>query len=173
MEAVGTFGLIDFCLLILFLRIIYSAVSRGIISEGFKAIGLFAGTTIAFHFYPVFSATPSGKFLFLDKRQLDCIVFLSILLSVTLVFSLLRKIIMLLFQAKEFSSSQRWLSLIIGGLRFSLLASVIIFILHTASSQPESLERSLSYRLFKDIAPRAHATSLGAAKVFLSYFFKK
>lgn len=163
MEVIERLGLIDFFVLILFLRIIYSAISRGFISEGVKTIGLIIGGILAFHVYPKLSIVASEKFLFLAKKQLDTIAFLIILASVTIVFSLVRKILVLLFQAKELSAPEKWISLFVGGFRFSFLASVLFFIAYTASITPAYIERSFSYRALRGIAPKAYLISCALA----------
>jgi hypothetical protein len=164
MQVSGRFGLIDFFLLLLFLRIIYSAISRGIISEGVKTIGLIIGVILAFHVYPVLSIATGEKYLFLGKQQLNTLAFLAILISVGIVFSLLRKIFVLLFQAKELSALEKWISLFVGVFRFSLSASVLFFIIYIASATPNYIERSFSYQKLRGIAPRMYLVSCALAR---------
>ncbi|MFH1876591.1 MAG: CvpA family protein [Candidatus Omnitrophota bacterium] len=151
-------GLIDFFLFFLFLRILYSAVSRGVACELFKLCGLAAGALLAFHYYPHVTERLLGKTPFLSKKNCDSFVFLSIVVGVTGVVSLVRKIVTLLFPPKELSALEKWVALFLGTARFTFLASVIVY---SACTLGAPVTRSYSFRIFKDVAPAFYEAAAG------------
>jgi len=147
--------IIDIFFLILCLRIIYIAVSRGIVSEGFKLIGTLLGGLCAFRWYK-FLDTYTGRVPFLNRQYLDFISFLAIFLSIHAIISLIRFIITSLFKRKEIPVKERWISLFVGMVRAVFLSSVFVFMMHLSSPNPQYLTQSKSTRIFKNIAPKIY-----------------
>ena len=160
MEISGEQALIDLSFLILCLRVIYISVTRGILGESFKIGGLFVGALFAFHYYFSLGNYISKKILFLGKDYPYLVSFLLILLSIGVVFSLLRSIVTLLFKKEEISVEERWVSVFIGGFRAIFLSSVVIFLLHQSPLDLKFIRHTVSYRMFKKVAP----------KIYLVYF---
>ncbi|MBU1121097.1 MAG: CvpA family protein [Candidatus Omnitrophica bacterium] len=148
------------------MKVIYTAVSKGVVNEAFKASGIFIGSLFSFHYYLQVAAKLEANLPFLNKKYLFFTVFLLIFLGILAVFSVLRKIVAFLYKKEEFSVKERWISFFIGGLRFVLLASVILFFLHLYSLNEKYYGKSVSYRLLKKVAPKVYLVSLD----FLNFY---
>ncbi len=154
MEVSGISALIDIFFLILCLRVIYIAVSRGIPSESFKLAGLLIGSFLAFAYYPYVGKVINDKIPILKKEYFHFVSFFFILLGVVIVFSLARLITAILFKREKIPYKERWVALIMGVLRFCLLSSVILFILHLSPLKPKHLNESITYGILKNVAPK-------------------
>lgn len=159
MEIINKFYLIDFIFIALGLKILYTAVSRGVINEIFKTAGLLCGSFLAFHYYSYFTARAGTQFPFLNKKYLAFICFLIIFLSISTGFFLARRIAAVLFKREEIYGKERWFSFFVGWFRFVYLASVILFSLNLYSFEQEYFCKSFSYRLFKNVAPKIYLMS--------------
>lgn len=155
MERIPPSVIIDIFFLILCLRISYIAVSRGIVCEGFKLIAVLVSGLCSFQWYK-FLDTYTGRVPFLNKQYLDFISFLVIFFSIHTIISLIRFIITSLFKRKEIPVKERWISLFVGALRAVFLSSIILFMLHLSSFNPQYLAQSISLRTFKNIAPKLY-----------------
>ena len=150
---------IDLFLLIVFLRVIYIAISRGVINESFKIAGLFVSGWFSFHYYFPLGNKIGSKILFFSEEHLYFISFFLIFFIVKIIFSLLRLIVVSLFKRKEIPLYERWLLFFLGGGRAAILCSVIGFSLYLSPLDSKYLNESVSYSLFKNIAPKAYLTS--------------
>ena len=122
--------LIDLVFIILWVRILYVAVSRGILAEIIKIAGLLAGIFFAFQYY-TFSGEKLGYSIpFLGKEYFNLAAFLIIFLGTRAIFSFLGLITRLLFKSRDIAIFERWLSLFAGTVRAILLSSVIVFAFH-------------------------------------------
>jgi uncharacterized membrane protein required for colicin V production len=157
---------IDFLFLFLALRIIYIAVLRGLFEEVFKTLGVFVSSLAAFHYYPLISKNIEGKYTFLNQKFFYFLPFLLIFVGGLLIFYLLRKIITIFLPKREISLKEKGVSLFVGCLRIVLLVSVIIFLLYLSPLKRKYLERSLSYPLFKNVAPKSYLISFKFYKKF-------
>ncbi|UCD15318.1 MAG: CvpA family protein [Candidatus Omnitrophota bacterium] len=157
---------IDFIVAALCLKVVYTAVSRGLVNEIFKSTGLLIGSLFAFHYYPHLAAKVEANFPFLNKKYLSFVLFLLIFLGVMTVFSIVRKIVAFLYKKEEISVKERWVSFIIGGLRFVFLSSIIFFLMHLYSFNQRHYSKSISYSVFKNVAPKVYLVSLD----FLNFY---
>ena len=168
MEIPARAEFIDLIFLILCLRIIYISVSRGIVQESFKLIGLLVASFFAFHYYSLLGDAIQNKISFLNREYLYFTSFLLILLGVRTVFNLLRLIVTLLFKIGHASPTERWLGLFLGGVRAVFLSSIIIFLLVLSPLNPKYFSNSLSYAFFKNIAPKIYLLSYNLYSKFNS-----
>ena len=167
MHVVGGVGLIDFFLFFIFLRVLYSAISRGIVCEAFKLLSLVIGSLLAFHYYSYVAVWLAGWAPFVSKKNCNGIAFLSILLSVTSIGALVRKIITLLFPPKELSALEKWIALFLGMVRFVFLASIIIYSACVLTGPGALVSQSVAFRVFRNVAPSTYEF-LGSIVVSLS-----
>lgn len=161
MEVIERLYLIDIITVILCLRISYIAVFRGFLNEAFKVLGLFCGVLLSFHYYPVFAEKLGGLTPFLNAKYTNFIFFLIIFLSIMGVFSLVRRIFAAFIKKEDFSVGERWFALLLGGVRFVILTSMIFFCLNLYSKNPAYLNDSVSYRVLRRAAPKIYLVSLG------------
>lgn len=164
MEIFGRAGLIDLFFLIICLRIFYISISRGFLSESFKILGLLSGSFFAFQYYFFIGGILSKRIPFLHPESFYFIAFLLILLGIGIIFSFLRIIVTFLFKKKERSFTEKGLSFLIGGLRASFFISVIIFLLHLLPFNSLYFRHTLSYDIFKNIAPKFYLVSFNLYK---------
>jgi uncharacterized membrane protein required for colicin V production len=154
--------MIDILFTILCLRISYIAVSRGILVEFFKILGIFFSSIFAFQFYPFLTSLLSNKLSFSNKIYFKFVSFLIIFLIIVIAFTLLRKIIESFFKRQEKeqerASSEKLLSLLVGILRFAFLSSAIIFLLYLLPLKSNYC-KGISCRIFKNVAVKAYLVS--------------
>ncbi|UCC95168.1 MAG: CvpA family protein [Candidatus Omnitrophota bacterium] len=160
MEAIKRVGLIDFLFLLLVLRIGYIAVSKGVTAEIFKTLGISIGSFFAFQYYPSLAEQINKKVIILNKAYLDAISFLLIFIGIVGIFSLLRRMVAFLVHKKEISLQERRVSLCVGILRYAFFSSAMIFFLYLSPLNPEHFEKSISFKLFKNIAPKMYLTGM-------------
>jgi len=168
MEIAARANVIDFLFLILGLRIVYVAVSRGFIRESFKIAGLLLGSFFAFQYYSFFSNNINLQIPFLNREYLYFLSFLTIFLGIGIVISLLRLMITVLFKKKEASSRSKWGLVLMGGFRAVFLSSIIIFLLFLSPLNPAYYQQSISCSIFKNVAARIYLVSFGVYKKFNS-----
>ena len=148
-------NLIDFFFLLLCLRVVYSAIARGIVSEAFKMAGLLTGAFFAFHYHS-FVRDTFTNISFLNQQYVDFLSFIAIFVSVTTLFGIARLIVTLLFKRKDISSRERWAMLFVGTARAIFLTSIMLFALYLSPLNNENIVNCLSFRLFKNVAPRTY-----------------
>jgi len=169
MEIAAKANVIDFLFLILGLRIVYIAVSRGFIRESFKITGLLLGSFFAFQYYSFFSNNINLQIPFLNREYLYFLSFLTIFLGIGMAFSLLRLMITVLFKKKETSSSRsKWGLVLMGGFRAVFLSSIIIFLLSLSPLNPTYYQKSISCSIFKNVAAKIYLASFRIYKKFNS-----
>jgi len=169
MEISGSQTFIDLFFLILCLRVVYISISRGIVSESFKLIGLLLGAFFAFHYYYSFADKISDKIHFLSREYFLLFSFLLIFLGIRLIFTLARLIVTFFFKKEEVAFKERVALFFLGALRASLIGSVILFSLHLSPLGSKRFQHSASYILFKNIGPKIY---LMAFKVYDKINFK-
>ena len=150
---------IDLFFLIICLRVIYISISRGILRESFKIIGLFFGSFFAFQYYFSLSESISKKISFLNREYFLFFSFLLIFLGVGLVFTFAGLIAASLFGKKEAYLRRRLLSFFLGAFRASFLVSVIIFLLHLSPLDSKHFCHTISYSITKNIGPKIYLMS--------------
>ncbi len=150
---------IDLFFLLLCVRILYISVSRGILGEVIKIIGLLSGAFFAFQYYSFVGNTVGQSILFLNKKYFQAITFLVILLGIRTIFSFLGLIVRLLFKREEIAILERWISFFAGSFRAIMLASIILFVFYLSPFDSRFVSHSLTYSFFKDIAPGSYLIS--------------
>lgn len=164
MEIISRLKLIDFFFLLLCLRIIYTAVSGGILIEIFRILGLFFGSIFAFHYYPFLAAKIENSLsLPLGEKVIPYLYsfsFFFLTLGIKMVFSLLGRIVNTFFKKEKTSFKEKWFSLGLGLARTTFLSSIIIFFLFLSPFHGESFSKSFSYQAFKNIAPAIYLGSV-------------
>jgi len=150
---------VDLFFLIICLRVIYISISRGILRESFKIIGLFFGSFFAFQYYFSLSESISKKIPFLSSEYFLFLSFLLILLGVGLVFTFAGLIAASLFGKKETSLKKKLLSFFLGAFRASFLVSIIIFLLHLSPLDSKHFCHTISYSITKNIGPKIYLMS--------------
>jgi len=151
---------IDSFFLLLCLGTIYSAISKGLLSEILKSSGLVLGSVLAFQFYLFIGEKIQDRVSFLSKHYFYFFSFLLIFISILIIFRLARLIVTFLIKKSEMHIVGKWLLVISGGFRAALLSSVIIFLLFLAPFSNKYISNTFSYVLFKSIAPGIYLKSL-------------
>ncbi|MCF7908376.1 MAG: CvpA family protein [Candidatus Omnitrophica bacterium] len=147
---------IDLLFLLLCVRILYISVSRGIVCEIIKIVGLLFGVFFAFQYYSFIGDTVGKSILFLNERYFYLVAFLVILLGIRAIFSFLGLIVRLLFKRQDITILERWVSFFAGSFRAALLSSIILFTLYLSPLSSEVFSHSLSYSLFRNFAPGSY-----------------
>lgn len=159
------FGLIDLIFLILWLRITYEAVSKGILIEILKILALFINSIFTFQFYPFLAGKISAKITFLPENFIKAITALALFVIIGIIFGLIIKIIDAFFKRKEIASAEKMVAVIFGFARLVFLASVLVFFLHLICANP-GIFGGYTSRVFKGIAPKTYlATAGGLSKI--------
>ncbi|MFH1504888.1 MAG: CvpA family protein [Candidatus Omnitrophota bacterium] len=169
MEIFGRQVVIDLIFLIFCLGTVYSAVSKGVIPELFKTIGLLAGTFLAFQYYPFLSTVLCEKILILNQRLLNFISFFIIFFGIKLIFSFLRLILAALIKREHIPLGERWALCFTGLARGVLFLSVMFFLASLSSLPQQRLYRSLFYKVSKNAAPKFYIISFELYKKFNPY----
>ncbi|MCF7916215.1 MAG: CvpA family protein [Candidatus Omnitrophica bacterium] len=154
MNIAGKPEIIDIFFLILFLRITYIAISRGLLREICKIVGLLGAVFFAFHFYSNLAGILKTKISFINPTYLDFVSFFLIFIVIKVVFSLLNLIISLFLPKEEISGRKRVVLLGMGVFRSLFLFSTIFFLLQLSSFKPNYFKNSLSYNLSKNISAK-------------------
>ena len=120
------FNWLDLVSLLIIIRVIYIAVSKGFVVEFFKIIATLAGIFFSFQFY-----TDLGNFFlnhlpFLGKDVAFLLGFVLIFSVIWLLIRYLRTILTFLFKVEPHTIIERWFSLFLGILRTSLLISLML-----------------------------------------------
>jgi membrane protein required for colicin V production len=166
MGIIGRPEIIDIFFLILFLRIVYVAASKGVLKEACKLIGLIVAAFFAFHFYPNSAEIIRTKISFINSNYLYSVSFFLIFIVIRIIFSLLNLIISLFLPKAEISAKKRLVLLAVGVFRGLLLFSTIFFLFNLASFKPDYVKNSLLYNFSKRIAPKFY---LITAKIFKEF----
>ncbi|MCF7871240.1 MAG: CvpA family protein [Candidatus Omnitrophica bacterium] len=159
MDIAGKPGIIDIFFLILFLRVVYIAASRGALREACRVTGMISAAFFAFHFYPSLADLVQAKVSFINPNYLYAVSFFLIFAVIGLVFSLLNLIISLFLPKAESSAKKRIVLLAAGIFRGFFLLSTIFFFLNLVSFNPGYIKSSLSYNLSKKFAPQLYLIS--------------
>lgn len=147
---------IDLLFLLLCVRILYISVSRGVVSEIIKLVGLLIGAFFAFQYYSFLGDTVGESILFLNKKYFYLVTFLVILLGIRAIFSFLGLIVRLLFKREDIAIFERWVAFFAGGFRASLIFSIVLFVIYLSPFNSEFLNESKTYAWFKNIAPASY-----------------
>ena len=153
MEILKSVTVIDFIFIILCLRILYTAVTRGLVSESLRLLGSVLAAIFAFQFYSLGAEWVVVILPFVKGKVPSVISFLIIFVSIKVAFSLLAGIIGAFFGREYTSVAERWFSLLIGGVRFAVLGSICVYVLFLSSLNPDVYAGSPMVRVCKKVAP--------------------
>ncbi|MBP7087831.1 MAG: CvpA family protein [Candidatus Omnitrophica bacterium] len=159
--------LIDIIFLIIYLRIIYIALSRKVLSESFKLIGILVGIIFAFQYYSFGGEKIAKSLPFISSENIYSISFLAILLATGVVFVFLRMLIISIFKITRLvfkgnksednvSPAESWLAFFIGIARATLVSSTLIFMICLAPFDTKNISQALSYKILKNISPKTY-----------------
>jgi len=147
---------VDFLSLALLIRICYIAFSRGILYESVKLIGVFLASFLSLQYYSFFLAELFDKEPFsFNISVLNTISFFIIFFFTLFIFFFITRGIALIVKSDRHLLWERIIAIILGILRGSIIISILLFCLLVFFSQ-RSVERSLSFKVFKKIAPIAY-----------------
>lgn len=163
MEISGNQTFIDLAFLILCLRVVYISISRGIVCEIFKLVGLLLGSFFAFHYYSSLADKISDKIPFLSREYSLLFSFLLIFLGVRLIFALSRLMVAFFFKKGEVCFKKGVMVFFLGAFRASLIGSIIFFSLYLSPLDSKHFCHSISYSIFKNVGPKIY---LAAFKVY-------
>lgn len=155
--------MIDVIAIILCVRIIYIAVSRGILKELFKIVGLMGGLLFAFQWYPFLTDRLQQKLLFVPvegNKILAFISFLVIFFGSSVIFSLVSMIVTSLFKKEEISVKEKRVAFFMGLVRFAFLYSVLLFAFYLSPVNAGYFQNSFSCRVLKNLAPALYVESV-------------
>ena len=158
MEVTKGLALIDFVFLIVFLRVLYIAIVKGVLTEAFRLVGVFCGSVLAFHFYPPFAKTIEANFPFVGEKYFALVAFILIFLGAKTAFYLAAKIVGLLFEREDSSLAQRWVSFFMGILRCIILGSTVLYLFYISPLNPKYYN-GLAFRTLKKAAPKIYLVS--------------
>jgi len=160
MEVTARASLIDLFFLILFLRVAYISVAKGLLVEAFKIAGLLVSSFFAFHYYPYFADKVVGKIPLLSKEYLQFVSFCSIFLATGVIFIFLRLIAIFLVRREDVPLIERRLAFFAGIFRAAFLSSMIFFILYLFPFKLQPQNPGISYRMLKNFGPKAYLIAL-------------
>lgn len=166
MEIIKRLGPIDLVFIIIFLRITYTALSKGFVSELIRTLGLLVGAIIGFQFYPALADALAPKASFLNQEYLNSISFLAIYLVSSIIFSLLSKIVRSFYKRQEVPLAEKIVSMLVGWFRCAFLFSVILFFLYLTPLSSMFYANSFSYEWFKNLAPKAYLATINVTRQF-------
>ena len=166
MEIIKRLGPIDLVFIIIFLRITYTALSKGFVSGLIKTIGLVVGAIVSFQFYPALAKYIASKTSFLSQDYFNCIAFLAIYLVSSIIFSLIGKIIKSFYKRQEVPLAEKIVSMFVGWFRCAFLFSLIIFFLYLAPLSSMFYTNSFSYGWFKNFAPKTYLGTINVIRQF-------
>ncbi|MFH0827014.1 MAG: CvpA family protein [Candidatus Omnitrophota bacterium] len=128
---------IDFLMIVLFLRIIFMALSTGFALELFKLLGTLASLYISLHYFTVFtdwmggrSTTAKGKF---PLQFMDFISLIAIAIIGYLIFVALRLVFDRFIKMEIHPLVNKGVALMLGSFRGLFLTSLLAFILAVSS----------------------------------------
>jgi uncharacterized membrane protein required for colicin V production len=142
MEFLKSLNWVDLFLVVLAVRIVYSSIKAGFVTEFLKTFAVFIVAVLAFHYYTKL-AEVFGRFVGLTQPVLEVLVFAVIWLIGLIIMKFVRDGIFIVFTIQTISVVDRWGAAVISVARFGLTASMILFILLlTDQSYMERMTRS-------------------------------
>ena len=157
MELFGKFHGIDVLCLALFVRILYIATQRGLLTETIKLSGVLFATFLSLHNYTAFlSAIFTREPFSFDREPLDVVSFFIIFSVSLLAFFFIRRSLVTIFSREIFSWKQKIASCILGFLRAALLISIFVFIGYQYSPLYQQVEDSFAFKMFARFAPATY-----------------
>ncbi|MCX5712528.1 MAG: CvpA family protein [Candidatus Omnitrophica bacterium] len=130
------FNWLDVFVLILMIRVVYVATTRGFISELFKLIGVLVAIYLSFHYYTLLADFIRSK-LPVDERMplqfLDFICFVALAGIGYSIFAIIRIMLFNLIKMDAVPRLQKWGGFLLGFFRAWLLSGLIVYTLSISS----------------------------------------
>ena len=170
------FNWIDIIIILIFVRILYIATSRGFILEFFKMITTFFALFLSFHFYTHLSGLFVKAIRFAGKGGAACLSFVVIFSFIWFLFFFVRKGLTLLFKVESHALIEKWVCLFVGIARAVVCASLLCVCLLLCNVRyfDKSLEGSFSYYGFMSVSPKAYLiVARGCQRVFPRFRLNK
>lgn len=152
---------LDLFIIIILIRICYTAIKAGFPAELFKIAGLILATYLSLHYYSGLSSFLSG--LIGPKNTLSALLspvsFIFLAGAGIFAFSLLRRIFLKLVKMEAVSSLNKWGGFVLGITRAFLFASLVVFIFVISGTGylKRSVTASYSGKAVFKIAPATYA----------------
>jgi uncharacterized membrane protein required for colicin V production len=127
MEFLKSLNWVDLLLAVLAIRIVYSSVKAGFVTEFLKTFAVLIVVFLAFHYYTKL-AVVLGHFVGLTQPVLEVLVFALIWVLGLVIMKFVRDGIFLIFTVQAISAVDRWGAAIVSIVRFCLTASMILFV---------------------------------------------
>ena len=148
---------IDIFSLVVFIRVVYIALRRGILNEFVKFTGVFVASFFSLQYYSSFLGSVFGKAPFFFSRVwLNTISFFIIFLISTFVSFLIRRAVTLIFRREKYFLWERITAVVLGILRALLLVSVFVFFFYSVPFLKTGVIKSTSFKITKGIAPAVY-----------------
>ncbi len=150
----------DIFLIILFLRICYIAMNTGVAIEAFKLAGTMCAVYLSFHYYTNLADFAIHR-LALEAIPLDFMNFIAFVFLASagyLIFVGFRLIFMRLIKLETISFLNRWGGLLLGGLRGTLLISILAYavFISTITYLADSVKSAALNQSIISIAPNTY-----------------
>jgi len=141
---------IDIAGILIFTRVIYAALRRGLLNEFIKLLAVFSAGFLALQYYPLLlgGIFTRGPFFF-RQSQLNIVSFFIIFIFVSFIFSWLRKGLALLMPRDTYPRWEVASAFLLGVARASLLLSLLVFVVYLFPGHLSQNSRSLSFVYLK------------------------
>lgn len=160
LDVIRQLNWVDIFLVILFLRICYIAMNRGIVVELFKLLGAILSIYLALHYYTGGADFLNARFSlkFLPLEFLDFFVFISLAFFGYLITLILRSAFFSLVKVETVSLLNRWGGFVLGIIRGILLTGLFTYILaiSTVIYFRDSVKDSYLGKTTLEIAPSVY-----------------
>lgn len=151
---------VDIFILILLLRISYTALRNGIFVELFKFLGVLAGIYLSLHYYTSL-ANFLDRFIKTKTFAIEIFDFASLVILIAvgyLIFISIRESLLRLIKVEVVSGLNKWVAGVLGVIRGILVASLIVYVfsLPVISYFKESVKKSYSGEKLITLSPTVY-----------------
>ena len=157
MEFLKSLNWIDLVVAVLAVRIVYTSIKTGFVTEFMKTFATLIAVFLAFHYYTKIAAV-LGHYVGLTPAVLEALVFTILGVVTFIIMKFVRDGIFLVFTVQAISMVDRWGAVVVSLARFVLTASMLMFVL-LLTDQPY-LERmtmlSFSQKYVLLVAPETY-----------------
>ena len=162
MEFIRGIKVIDAVALFIFLKAFYTATKRGIFTESIKLCAVFVASFFSFQYYPLLLRKFESDAL--RQEYLHFFAFCILFAAGIFLFFLLRKIVMLLLHFENPGRLQRCFALPLSVIHSVIFLSTVMFCFFLVPFKEDPFKGSVSYRFFRNVAPRAYILSFEGYK---------
>ncbi len=135
MEAIGYFNWVDILIIGLSLKVVFTAVHKGVVVEFFKLCGTLFSIYVPLHYYIVVSdwLRVRAGIKRIPLEFLDFLVFLSLVILSYVVFIFIRAVLAKFLKAEAAPRLNKLGGLLLGMVRAVLLSGLVVFMLVISS----------------------------------------